>query len=167
MNKHQLTPERLKELLSYDPLTGSITFRRTGSVKVPSEEGYIEVYDRLLKKNHKLKANKLCWTLAYGVKPRKDQHVMHKDFDDTNYKLNNLMIVNISVYFQLKEAYRNLRTGIKLLPHETDQFCYVVTWYEKNLVMKKTIGDLIIARRFVTKLKLKYSKILTKYCLFE
>lgn len=165
--KKELTVERLRELLSFNPITGELVFNSTGSVKVPSEEGYIEIYDKQLKKNHKLKADKLCWALAHGIRPRKGQYILHKDFNEHNNKLNNLLLVSRLVYFQLKEAYRNMTSGIKITPHETDQFTYVVSWYSGNILHKKTIGDLILARRFMVKLQLKYSKILTKYCLFE
>ena len=77
------------------------------------------------------------------------------------------MLVTRAEFLQIKEAHRNLTKDIKIQAHGTDQFDYVISWFEKGIERKKIVHDIIKARQGVLKLQLKYSKILTKYCLFE
>lgn len=160
--------ERLKELLDYDALSGKITIRKNKRVLAPDHDNIVVIFDRMAKpKAKKYKLEKIAFALAYGYFPREDQRVLHKNLDISDNRLKNLSLVSRSVFKQIKEAQKNLDGGIKIVPHPTDQFCYVLHWFEGGTEKTKIINDIVVARRQQLKLQLKYSKILTKYCLFE
>lgn len=162
------TLERLRELLVYDPLSGSVSIRRNGRVLLPDHDGIVTVFDRTAKtKIKKYKLERLAFFLAFGNFPREDQRVLHKNLDTEDNRITNLSLVSRSVFKQIKEARKNLIGGIKIVPHVTDQFSYVLHWFEDGSEKTKTIQDIVVARKQLLRLQLKYSKILTKYCIFD
>lgn len=163
----KLTLARLKELLVYDSLTGVVLNKKTSRVLLPDHDGLVVIFCSKQKKAHKLKLDRIAYSLAFDVVPRVDQRVLHVDLDQHNNKLQNLILVSRLVYLQIKEAHKNLTYGIKITAHRTDQFNYVLHWIENNHEKQKVICDIIEARRLSLKLQLKYSKILTKYCVFD
>lgn len=166
MNKQSL--ERLKELLEYNPETGKVIIRKSQRVLTPDADGIVVIFDSKAKpKTRKYKLERIAYYLAFSIVPREDQKVLHKNLDPEDNRIQNLSLVSRSVFRQIKEAHRNLDGGIHLVPHATDQFSYILKWYEGGVEKSKIIQDIVIARRQQLKLQLKYSKILTKFCVFD
>lgn len=162
-----ITPCRLREILDYSPLTGAVHNRRTKRLLQADHDGLVTVFCSKQKKPHKLKLDKIAFALAHGVFPRKDRRVLHRNLDTSDNSLKNLAVVSRGVFLLIKEAYKNLAGGIKINAHHTDQFCYVVSWTEQNKDKSKVVHDIVEARRVVAALSLHYSKVLTKYCVFD
>lgn len=118
-------------------------------------------------KRMKLKLDKLCYFLGTGIMPGKDHKILHKNLDEEDCSLRNLVLVHSSDFRRVKEAVKNLEGGIKLQQHPVDKLAHKVTWYEGGIQRSKVIHDIVPARRFETRLKLKFSKILTSYCIFD
>ena len=166
MNKQSL--ERLKELLEYNPETGKVTIKKSQRVLTPDADGIVVIFDsKANPKTRKYKLERIAYYLAFSIVPREDQKVLHKNLDPEDNRIQNLSLVSRSVFRQIKEAHRNLDGGIHLVPHATDQFAYILKWFEGGIEKIKIIQDIIVARRQQLKLQLKYSKILTKYCVFD
>lgn len=162
------TLERLKELLEYDSSTGKVLLKKSKRILAPDQDGLVVIFDRLASpKVRKYKLERVAYFLAFGVFPREDQRVLHKNLDPEDNRIQNLSLVSRSVFRQIKEAHRNLTGGIHLIPHAVDQFSYILKWFEGGVEKSKIIQDIVVARRQQLKLQLKYSKILTKYCLFD
>lgn len=161
-----ITPVQLKNLLDYNPSTGVITTRRK-RVLTADHDGLVVIFDGSTKRSIKMKLDRIAYALAYGEHPKDTSRILHKNLDQNDNRLVNLVQVSRELFIKIKEAHRNLTTGIRVVPHSQDQFSYVVYWYEKGAEKSKVIQDIGLARRFQVKLQLKYSKILTKYCLFE
>ena len=160
--------ERLRELLEYDALTGKVTNRKTKRVLTCDEDGLVIIFDRKAKvKSTKYKLERIAFALAYGFFPLETQKVLHKNLDPNDNRLKNITLVSRSVFKQIKEADRNLSGGIRMVPHSTDQFAYILYWFEGGIEKNKVIQDIVVAKRQLLKLQLKYSKILTKYCIFD
>lgn len=168
--KHRLQPqyERLKELLEYDASTGKINNRKTKRVIIPDHDGLVIIFDNQADiKSKKYKLEKIAYYLAFGVYPKDEQKVLHKNLNPNDNRLNNLVLVSRVVFLKIKEAHKNISGGIRIVPHPTDMFCYFVYWYSKGSEVSKMFDDIGFARVHSTKLQLKYSKILTNYCLFD
>lgn len=163
------TPERLRELLVYDPLSGSICVRKSNRLLVSDALGQVVVFDGRARrqKSKKYMLDRLSAFFAFGKFPTADQKVLHKNLDTADNRLCNIVIVSKGVYRSVKEAWKNLDGGIRLVPHPVDQFSYVLYWFENGKERFKVIYDVVMARRQQIKLQLKYSKILTKYCIFD
>lgn len=162
-----ITVDRLREILEYHPSTGLCYNKKTNRVLQQDYDGLVGVFCSVQKKSFKLKLERTAYALAHGVFPRKDQKVLHRNLDTSDNRPVNLVLVSRTVFLQIKEAQKNLEGSIRITPHATDQFDFVVHWLEKAKERQKIVQDITEAKRVVLKLQLKYSKTLTKYCLFD
>lgn len=157
--------------IEYDLLTGSFFLLKTtsgGTTKrqiFPNDDGYLLFYREGCK--YKLKANRLALELGTGKQIDQNKLVLHKNLDVNDYRLQNLCAVTRAVYKKVKEAHRNLNGALKLVPHPTDAFSYVVQWKEDNKQMQQVVQDIVVAKRLFTKLQLRFAKLLSKYCVFD
>lgn len=158
----------LTDLIEYEMLTGSFFIKKNAKrirEIFPNEDGYLIFYRN--NQRLKLKASKVAMELITG-KPIDDKKtVLHKNLDETDYRLQNLKVIVKSTYNLIKEAHRNLSGSLKLQPHPKDMFCYVLSWKQDGKDRKIVIYDIVVAKRTYTKLQLKYAKILSKYCVFD
>ena len=162
-----MQPERLRQLLDYDPLSGIIKNKKTKRILQADHDGLIILYDSATKRSIKLKLDRIAYAMAFGVFPKEDKRVLHKNLNQEDNRLKNLTLVSRAISLQIKEAHKNLSTGIRLVQHSTDQFAYIVHWFEDGVEKTKILQDIVPARELQLKLQLKYSKILTKYCVFD
>jgi len=162
-----MNTDRLRELLTYCPSTGEVKNTRTNRVLQADHDGLIALFDNQTKRTHKMKLERVAYALAFGVQPKDDKKVLHKNLNSSDNRLINLCLVNRAVFLMIKEAHKNLTVSIRISQHSTDQFNYVVNWMEKGVEKSKVVCDIIEARKIALNLQLKYSKILTKYCVFD
>jgi HNH endonuclease/AP2 domain len=114
MATRNLTPERLREILHYDPATGLFTWRvcrhhrtKIGAIAGCITNGYgIIVLDGSIYKMHRL-----AWAYTYGHWPKND--IDHIDGNGTNNRLLNLRDATRSMNCQnQKRAQKNNKTGL-------------------------------------------------------
>lgn len=159
---------QVKELIDYDVIEGSffILKNNTRYRKIfPNEEGYLIFYKQ--SKRIKLKANKAAIALVQDIIVQKDKVVLHKNLDENDYRYCNLRLISKKVHNTIKEAYRNLNGYLKLQPHHKDMFSYILIWKESGKDKILVVQDVVVAKRMLTKLQLKYAKILNRYCVFD
>lgn len=159
--------ERLQEILEYDPLSGSVTIKKSGRRIFPDEDGIISIYDSKTKKRPKFKFNRLCWMLGNNKIPNPTDKVIHRNLKEHDTSLCNLYLVSNEEYKKYKNAHKNLTGGIRLTVHPKDAYCYNVHWYEGATEKTHFVSDIVVAKKLETKLRLRFSKILTKYCYSE
>ena len=162
-----MKPDRLRELLDYDPLSGAIRNKKTKRLLQADPDGLVIIFDSATKRSIKMKLDRIAYALAFGALPKDDKRVLHKNLNTSDNRLNNLSVVSRSLFLQIKEAHKNLTNGIKIQAHSSDQFSYIVHWYQDGVEKTKIVNDIVPARELQLKLQLKYSKIITKYCMFE
>ena len=155
------------EHLTYNPDTGTIFTKHGNQIKQESETGMCIVWNPVAKKNIRVKYDKLCYYLAHQKIITDEHRILHRNLDELDCTLRNLKLVHKSVYYKIQEALRNLNGGIRMQPHLLDQFATVICWYEKNREKHKVVYDQVAAQRVLLLKKLEYSKILTKYCIFD
>jgi hypothetical protein len=169
-NNTSTQPDYFKHI-EYDFCTGTFFLLRVSSGLVskrqifPNEDGYLLFYRQGTK--FKIKANKVALELGTARLLDDNKVVLHKNLDVNDYRLQNLCAVTRAVYKKVKEAHRNLNGALKLVPHPTDAFSYVVQWKEDNKQMQQVVQDIVVAKRLFTKLQLRFAKLLSKYCIFD
>lgn len=160
--------KRLNELLDYNPETGKVVIKKSGRTLSADTDGLVVIFDsKSCPKVRKYKLERVAYFLAFSVAPSEDQKVLHKNLDTQDNRAKNLLLVSRSVFRQIKEAERNLEGAIKIIAHPVDMFSYILLWFDKGVERSRIFGDIGVARRYQVKLQLKYSKILTKYCMFD
>lgn len=159
---------KLRELIDYDILEGSFFILKNNARyrKIfPNEEGYLVFYKD--SKRIKLKANKTAIELVQNIIVQKDKVVLHKNLNENDYRYCNLRLISKKTHNSIKEAYRNLNGYLKLQPHPKDMFCYMLIWKENSKDRILVVQDIVVAKRMLNKLQLKYAKILNRYCVFD
>lgn len=159
--------ERLKSLVSYDPLTGEMKNARTARVFQPDEYGMITVYDNTIKKKFKMKASTVAWELANNTRLDDNSRVLHRNLNLRDFRRVNLMKLDRKVYNKVQEAVRNLDGHLRLVPHHEDQYSYVILYQENYMEKKEVVHDIIAARSRLIRLQLRFAKLLNKYCIFD
>jgi hypothetical protein len=159
--------QRINELLAYNPLTGEIQSKEAGRRIAPDAEGFITVWDSTIKKKTKFKADRLCWTLGNNKKLRKNQKILHLNLSKTDNRLSNLRVVPSSVFNKVNEAAKNLSGALKIQPHPTDKYNFLVIYFKDKVVKKDIVFDIIEAQRRLIVLQLQSAKVLTKFCCFD
>jgi len=158
--------ERIKEFLVYDPVTGEIKNLRGRSIS-PDEDGYVLITDPKDKKKKKFRFAYLCWAMGNGRFPEASEKIIHRNLNKQDTSLCNLYLVSNEEYKKYKNAHKNLTGGIRLSLHPSDTYCYRVHWFEGTTEKTQVVYDIVVAKRLETKLRLRFSKILTKYCYSE
>lgn len=153
----------LGSFLTYDPVKGTV-LQQNNRPLIADQDGLVIVTNPETKAKKKFKLNKLCYSLFTGIDLDKDTKVLHKNLNRTDYSALNLVLVSSLEFRQIKEAWRNIQGGIRLVPHPTDMYCYRIHWYEGAVEKKQLVRDIVVAKRLQKKLLLRYSKFLTKYC---
>lgn len=100
MSKHQVTQEELAERLSYDPLTGELTWIAKGNARkvvVGSRAGSVSPHGhRVIRlKGYLYPEHHIIWRLYYGVWPT--GYLDHDDHDEQNNRILNLKDVTQAV----------------------------------------------------------------------
>lgn len=158
--------DRIKEIVSYDPVTGHLK-SRLGRVLSPDDDGYILINDSKAKKRKKFRYAYLCWAIAHGRFAEANEKIIYRNLNMEDTSLCNLYLVSNEEYKKFKNAYRNLKGGIRLSVHPSDVYCYKVHWLEGAIEKTQVVYDIVVAKKLESKLRLRFSKILTKYCYSE
>lgn len=160
--------ENILELVEYNPYVGSLSYRKNSKVISPDPEGFCVLSAKGFKPaSKKFKMDKLIWLIISSKSLEKDERILHKNLDKNDNRLVNLSIVTREEYLEIYNANRNLDGGIRYVQHPNDQYCFRVYWFEGSSEKSKVVQDVVTAKRLEQKLRFKYMKILTKYCLFE
>ena len=160
--------QRLNELLTYNPKNGEVRVRKSNKLLQADHDGLVYVFDSQSQpKSVKYKLDKLAFYFLTGEFPSENQKVLHKNLDTTDNRATNLAVVSRGVFNKINEAVRNLDYGIRLVSHPTDQLSYILLWFEGGIERSRVVQDIVVAKRLKTRLQLRFSKFLTKYCIFE
>jgi HNH endonuclease/AP2 domain len=111
----ELTAERLRELMEYDPETGVFKWRRgrggvwAGTVAgtVDPSTGYVRIY--VDQKNHH--AHRLAWLHVTGAWP--EGQIDHRDLDRANNRFANLRPATNAQNMQNASLYANNKSGYR------------------------------------------------------
>lgn len=115
---NQPTLDQVSRLLSYDPITGILTWlddchkHKLGQIAgYKAKHGYIVVNLFANGKRSGYYAHRIAWLLVTGEWPSK--HIDHIDMDGTNNKWNNLRLATRTQNKGNMQAYKNNSSGYK------------------------------------------------------
>lgn len=155
--------ELVPSVVLYEPSTGTIRSLKNNRKIFPDEELNAVIWVSSAKKLIKIKFDKLCYYLGHGNLPDKNQRLLHKNLDETDNRLANLVIVPKDKYYELKEAIQNIEGLLKVTPHKQDQYMFVVQYKQGKKTEKINCNDIIAAQEQERKLRFKFIKFITQY----
>lgn len=132
---------------------------------LPDESGYITFHKGNVR--YKIRANKAAYELGTDTEVQSDKVVLHRNLNTSDYRLRNLLLLPKETYKRVKEASINLSGYLRIQPHQTDAFCYVVHYRDEGRNKFMVLQDIVVAKQAYLRLQLKYAKILNKYCMFD
>lgn len=164
----KLDVELVKQVIDYDPETGEFRNKKNSRVLIPdANTGLLSIHSKALGIKFAIKPEKLAWFMMYGTIPSGRKRILHKNLDSSDNRFCNLGVVTNKELRQIREAYSNLKEYLRIVPHPSDQFSYVLYWKSEGVHMREVIQDIVIARRKLRRLQLKNAKILSKFCVFD
>jgi hypothetical protein len=115
MPKHTMTAEEARQLFSYNPETGALTWRknRGGAAKCGDVAGHVrkDGYRRIVHGGVPYYAHRVAWLLVYGRWPQKN--IDHVDGHKDNNRLCNLREATHTENQWNRGAYSNNKCGLK------------------------------------------------------
>jgi len=148
-----LTPERIRELLDYDPETGVFRWRiKAQGIRAGHQTGYVDQtngYVTIRIDGKKRYAHRLAWAYVTGQWPKTG--IDHLDRDRTNNRFANLRQANRSENACNRPKQRNSSTGVKgvYLHRQSGRFNARISknGVEHSLGMYATVDEAAEARR--------------------
>lgn len=129
----------------------------------PDENGLLNYYCFKEKKSIKKKAITLAWELLNCKSLPNNSINYFKDLNPENYKGSNIGLISKVNYKKLKDALYNLEHGVKLIPHKSDMFVYILKFKSEGKLVQTTFHDISLALKMKRKVILRSSKIITKW----
>lgn len=115
MPKHPISAEEARQLLDYNPETGTFTWRvgRRGTARVGSIAGRMDSggYIQISVNGKRYQAHRLAWLVTYGVEPQ--EHIDHIDGNPSNNRLNNLREASYAQNCRNRRINSNSTSGYK------------------------------------------------------
>jgi HNH endonuclease len=172
-DKTKPKPKNLTEIakyIKYNPLTGALYCCSRASseydrVIVPNELNIIATTVRGA--SLRIKADRLIWFITTGKQLNRNWTVFHKNLDELDNSLTNLQLISKKEHLALVEAMKNLSGDLKLVPHPTDMFSFVLSYKHRGRPTKEILHDLSIARRKFNKIQLRCIKLVSKYTISD
>lgn len=155
--------ELVLKYIKYNPNTG-LSYLDSRLINI--SEDYFVVFT-LESTRIKLKYDNLIWILVHNTKPASKQKVFHKDLDQNNFKLNNLVLISNKTYFKIKEYLYNLSGGLKMYPRPNDAYSTVLEYKFNGRKCKEVLGDIGLARNKMLKLQLRMLKYIGHYVITD
>lgn len=160
----------LKELIKfiyYDASTGDLFSLSKNEPHRPERKLQPDETNRIITTvlGHalKIKADRLAWFISTGKQPNRHQIIFHKNMDSLDNRLHNLVLLQKREYQQLVEAMKNISGDLRLIPHATDMFSYVLIFKMNGRRHREVVQDITVARRKFTRLQLKFVKMISRY----
>lgn len=158
---NEITKDDLEKLFTYNPITGEIIRNKTSKPVVYSEfDNVPKVSFKLNEKSHRIPAHSIVWCLYYGSWCK--ELIFHKDFNQFNLKINNLMEVDNKKNYTLITAYKNLTQYCDIKPHSQDKHIYLVRYLCNNRLRYERYMDIKFAQKARERLIRVYRRLIIK-----
>jgi hypothetical protein len=153
------------QAIRYDYREGLLYLVKTNKVIIPDDEN--KVYFGYDNKRYVVNSGKLCYEILHGCSIPENHRLIFKDLNKRNLKGNNLAIIPSEQYKEVQEALKNLSGWLRLGTHSKCMYSYVLEYRLGGKPVKRVIDDVVIAKRELLKMQLKFTKIVSKYFYLE
>lgn len=151
----------------YEPETGYVYRRSNNRRLVPDENNAVVVYISHNRNKFRLKLDRLCYFLAFGIYPDSKKRVLHKNLNNEDNSLRNIQAVPSVVYNKIVEAKLNLEHQLKIIPHLVYPLITGVRYKKDNQLKTRWCDDYGVAQILFKEKQLEYSKFLAKYTITD
>lgn len=151
----------------YDPETGYVHRVTNKRRLIPDENNAVVVYISQTKGKFRLKLDRLCYFLAFGLYPDSKKRVLHKNLNVEDNSLRNIQAVPSVVYNKIIEAKLNLAHQLKIVPHNIYPLITGVRYKTNNQLRIRWCDDYGVAQVLFKEKQLEYAKFLAKYVVNE
>jgi|APGre2960657404_1045060.scaffolds.fasta_scaffold00061_26 hypothetical protein len=157
--QNEIQKEDILKIFEYDPLSGDLTRKSTGKkVKYPEFDRVPKVTFKVKDKTYRLHSHTIVWFMCYGEWPK--YVIFHKDFNQFNLRITNLMEVNRLHNYALLSAYKNLTEYCDIKPHSQDKHIYLVRYISNNRLKYEQYHDMKFAQLACKRLKENYRRLI-------
>lgn len=161
MKKDELTKDDIDKIFDYNPLSGVLTRKRTGSEVKDLDYITIPVaYFTHKKEKYGIATHIICWMMYYGQWP--DKVVFHRDFNKRNNKITNLMLISTQDNYKILGAYNNLTKYCDVKIHHKYQDIYLVRYLAGGRLKHEKYEDYGFAKAAADQMKNKYRRVIIK-----
>ena len=163
-----MTLDFLVKNFEYIPSTGELFVLKEGNRHrkvVPNDEQNVVL--TIEGSRVKLRYDRLVYRIYHRVDIKSNQVIFHKDLDESNNRISNLCLMDKKVHFKVLEAMKNLNGALRLIPHPTDAFSYILEHRQEGRLRKEVISDISMGKKKLLKAQIKFIKFISKYVLTE
>lgn len=159
--KTEITKADLDALFHYDAVSGDLVKKKTGEkVKYPEFDDSAKTSIVVKGKIYKLHAHTIIWMMVYGCWC--ENVIFHKDFNQFNLKITNLMEVTHRENYALLSAHKNLTEYCDIKPHSVDKHIYLVRYVSNKRLKYERYEDIKFAQIACKRLKDTYRRLIIK-----
>lgn len=130
----------------------------------PSESGqYWVVTSSGKKTNRKAEILAMEFITKQEVKP--DESVLFKNFDKSDLRAFNLLLLPKEEYKSIKDAIDNLEGAVKTKPDKNNPYGIVLLYKKDGRLVQRLFNDVVTAKKQKRQVLLEATKLLSKYIL--
>jgi len=134
-----------------------------GRIVVPDMDGFLKFTCTVAERVIKLKAIRVAYEMFHNTKRPNGMIVYPKDMNETNLRINNIGVLSVELWSTVKDAVHNISGGIKITPHSTNAYSFVLTYRKNGRNVQRTTHDITKALQLKRKITIESYKIATKY----
>jgi HNH endonuclease len=157
--KNTIKREDLAKIFKYDCILGNLIKVKTNKIVTYPEFDKVPKVSFLVDGvQYRLPSHTVVWMLYYNEWPT--DVVFHKDFNQFNLRITNLMLVDRQKNYALLSAYKNLVEYCDIKPHSQDKHIYLVRYVSNNRLKYEQYHDLKFAQLACKRLKDNYRRLI-------
>ncbi len=111
----------------------------------------------------RMKYSILVWSVVHKRRLKPNEVIFHKDLDESNNCIYNLVVMTKKERFKIKEGLKNITGTLRLLPHPSDSYRYILEYRENGRLRRETFEDIVPAKKKLARMQVKIIKFLGKY----
>ena len=157
--QNEIKKEDILNIFTYDPISGNLIKNKTGNVVTYPEFDKVAKVSFIVRGvSYRLPSHTIIWFICYDKWPT--GVIFHKDFNQFNLRITNLMEITRVKNYALLSAYKNLTEYCDIKPHSQDKHIYLVRYISNNRLKYEQYHDIKFAQIACRRLKENYRRLI-------